>query len=293
MIRRVFLALALVAVFAGFGSAAELKALVITGQDGSHDWAKTSPMLKAMLEQTGLFDVDVYTSPPKGGDMSAFQPTFDGVDVVVMAYGYNGDPWPEDVNAAFEKYVREGGGLVIYHAADNAFPEWKEYNEMIGVGGWGDRNEKDGPYLRWRDGEIVRDMTPGPGGSHGPQHEYALDVRVPDHPITNGLPSSFMHTADELYNRLRGPAKNITVLATSFSPKDKGGTGEHEPTLMTIDYGKGRVFHTVLGHGPDQLKSVAFIVTFQRGTEWAATGKVTQEVPDDFPTAEKPRVREP
>ena len=231
MIRRTFLALAFTAVFAGIGSAADLKALIVTGQDGSHDWARTTPMLKQMLEETGLFDVDVYISPPKGGDMSKFNPpAFDGYDVVVSAYGYNGDPWPEKVNKAFEKYVREGGGLVIYHAADNAFPQWKEYNEMIGVGGWGDRNEKDGPYLRWRDGKIVRDMTPGPGGSHGPQHEFALEVREPSHPITKGLPSKFMHTADELYNRLRGPAKNVTVLTTSFSPKEKRGTGEHEPT---------------------------------------------------------------
>jgi uncharacterized protein len=291
MIRRTFLALTLLAVLGTAGSAAHLKALIITGQDAAHAWDKTAPMLQSMLEETGLFEVDVYTSPPKGGDMSKFQPTFEGYDVVVMNYGFDGDSWPDKVNQAFEKYVREGGGLVIFHAADNAFPEWKEYNEMIGVGGWGGRNEKDGPYLRWRDGKIVRDMTPGVGGSHGPQHEYALEVREPNHPITQGLPSKFMHTADELYNRLRGPAKNVTVLTTSFSPKDKGGTGEHEPTLMTIDYGKGRVFHTVLGHGPKQLKSVAFIVTFGRGTEWAATGKVTQDVPEDMPTAERSRER--
>ena len=234
--------------------------------------------------------IDVYTSP-KEKDLSTFNPTFDGYDVVVMDYNSPG-PWPEDVKTAFEKYVREGGGLVIYHAANNAFPEWKEYNEMTGVGGWHGRNEKDGPYLVWRDGEIVRVMTPGPGGGHGQQHEYALEVREPNHPITKGLPSKFMHTADELYHRLRGPAKNVTVLTTSFSPKVNNiGTREHEPTLMTISYGQGRVFHTVLGHGPKQLKSVAFIVTFQRGVEWAASGRVTQKVPVDMPTGEMSRER--
>jgi type 1 glutamine amidotransferase len=101
-----------------------------------------------------------------------------------------------------------------------------------------------------------------------------------------------MHSADELYNRLRGPAKNLTVLATAFSPEDKRGTGEHEPMLMTIRYGKGRVFHIAHGHAGKQCKSVAFIVPFQRGTEWAATGKVTQKVPDDFPGPDKPSVRE-
>jgi hypothetical protein len=83
-----------------------------------------------------------------------------------------------------------------------------------------------------------------------------------------------------------------TGLFTSFSPPDKGGTGEHEPVLLTIRYGDGRVFHTVLGHGPSQLKSVAFLVTFQRGAEWAAPGKVTQPAPADMPDAERPVVRE-
>jgi type 1 glutamine amidotransferase len=101
-----------------------------------------------------------------------------------------------------------------------------------------------------------------------------------------------MHSKEELYNRMRGPAKNLTVLATALSPKDKGGSGEEEPVLMTIQYGKGRVFHTVLGHAAEQMKSVAFIVTYQRGAEWAATGKVTQKVPDDFPTADKDSRRE-
>jgi hypothetical protein len=212
--------------------------------------------------------------------------------VVVLNYDNPDSPdWADGTKQDLEKYVGEGGGLVIFHCADNAFPTWKAFNEMIALGGWGGRTEKDGPYIRWRDGKIVRDMTPGPGGSHGPQHEYALDVREPNHPIMQGLPPSFMHSADELYNRLRGPAKNLTVLATSLSPKDKNGTGENEPMLMAIDYGKGRVFHTALGHGPDQLRSVAFIVTYQRGAEWAATGKVTQKVPADFPSADKPVVR--
>lgn len=247
-------------------AAPPLKALIVDGQN-NHDWKQTTPLLKQQLEQTGLFSVDVATSPPKGQDMSGFRPDFAAYDVVVSNYGGGGDPWPEETKKALEDYMEAGGGLVIYHSANNAFPEWKQYNQMIAVGGWGGRNEKDGPYVRWRDGKVVFDMTPGPGGSHGPQHEFQLVVRRPDHPITKGLPEVFMHSADELYNRLRGPAKNLTVLATAFSPKDKSGTGEHEPMLMTIRYGKGRVFHTVLGHAPKQLKSVAFIVTFQRGAQ--------------------------
>lgn len=268
--------------------AAPMKALVVDGQN-NHNWQETTPHLKKLLEETGLFAVDVVTTPPKGQPMDGFRPKFADYDVVVM--NYTGDDWPQEPKDALEKYVAEGGGLVIFHAADNAFPKWPQYNEMIGVGGWGGRNEKSGPYIYWKDGKIVRDTTPGPGGTHGPQHPFQVEIRVADHPITKGLPPKFMHSSDELYSRLRGPAKNITVLATSFADTAKKGTGNHEPVLMTIDYGKGRVFHTVLGHAGIQCQSVAFIATYQRGAEWAATGKVTQKVPADFPGPDEPSVR--
>ena len=82
----------------------------------------------------------------------------------VVVSNYNGEPWPAEVNAAFEKFVRQGGGFVSYHAANNAFPEWQQYNEMIGIGGWGNRTEKSGPYARWRDGEIGSGKETGSRG---------------------------------------------------------------------------------------------------------------------------------
>jgi len=265
------------------------KALIVDGQNG-HNWKATTPVLKKVLEETGLFTVDVATSPPRGQDMSGFKPEFAKYDVVVS--NYQGAAWPEETKKALVDYVKAGGGLVIYHFACAAFPDWKEYNEMTGLGGWGGRNEKHGPYVRWRDGKIVRDMTPGRGGGHGPSQPFQLVIREPNHPITKGLPAKFMHVSDELYGWLRGPAKDLTVLATAFAPKDKGGAGEHEPLLFTVAYGKGRVFQNALGHTAKELKSVAFIATFQRGVEWAATGKVTQKVPDDFPGPDKASVRE-
>ncbi len=167
---------------------------------------------------------------------------------------------------------------------------------MIAVGGWEGRNEKSGPYLRFRNGQWVLDETPGVGGSHGKQHEFIVETRAPNHPITSGLPSRWLHAKDELYDRLRGPAENVTVLASALSTKESGGSGEHEPLLLTIEFGKGRVFHTALGHnnGKDitAQRCVGFITTFQRGVEWAATGKVTQKVPPDFPTETQVRLRE-
>jgi type 1 glutamine amidotransferase len=290
MLRRQWLVAAGVwLVAAGVAAAApQYKALIVDGQNG-HDWKSTTPVLKKILEDTGLFKVDVATSPPKGQDMSGFKPDFAAYNVVVM--NYQGDDWPRETRRALSQFVRDGGGLVIYHFACAAFPQWKQYNEMIGLGGWGGRDEKSGPYVRWRDGKIVRDTSPGKGGGHGPMQPFQLVIREPNHPITQGLPEKFMHVPDELYGWLRGPAENLTVLATAFAPKEKGGAGEHEPILFTVSYGKGRVFQNALGHTAKELKSVAFIVTFQRGVEWAASGKVTQKVPDDFPTADKAAVR--
>ena len=163
----------------------------------------------------------------------------------------------------------------MVHAADNSFPEWKEYNEMIALGGWGGRNEKDGPMIRWKNGKIVEDNTPGAGGTHGKQHEFVLETRDTDHPILKGLPLKWKHATDELYSKLRGPAKNMTLLATACAAPDTNGTGENEPLLMTIAYGKGRIFHTCLGHGAVAMSGLGFQITLARGTEWAATRKVT------------------
>jgi len=266
-----------------------LNALIVDGQN-NHDWKATTPVLKSLLEETGLFTVDVATSPGAGQSMDSFKPNFSRYDVVVS--NYNGDEWSKQTQDALVEYMKNGGGLVIFHAADNAFPNWKEWNEMIGLGGWGGRNEKSGPMVRYRDGKVVFDNSPGPGGTHGPQHEFQIFIRERQHAITAGLPEKWMHASDELYSKLRGPAKNMTILATAYADPAKQGTGENEPMLFTVHCGKGRIFHTVLGHGPEQMHCIGFIVTYQRGAEWAATGRVTQiDVPDDFPTADKVSLR--
>ena len=121
--------------------------------------------------------MDVATSPPKGEAMSGFKPNFAAYDVVVS--NYQGDEWPEETKKAFVEYVKGGGGVVIYHFACAAFPTWKEYNEIIGLGGWGRRNQEWGPYIRWRDGKVVRDPAPESKrtGGHGPAQPFQLVVR--------------------------------------------------------------------------------------------------------------------
>lgn len=273
----------LIALAVPVAAAEPLKVLLLDGQN-NHNWKATTPLLKKILEDAGM-KVEVSTAPAKGEEMPKWAPVFKGHDAVVS--NYNGMPWSKETQTAFDEYVKTGGGFVAVHAANNSFPGWSEYNEMIGVGGWGGRNEKSGPYIRLKDDKFVRDESKGNGGGHGKAHPFVIAVRNADHPITKGLPKEFLHAQDELYDRLRGPAKGLTVLATAFADKSTGGSGEHEPMLMVIDYGRGRVFHTTLGHDATAIKCVGFAVTFQRGTEWAATGKVTAKVPEKFPGVDK------
>ncbi len=262
------------------------KVLIIDGQNNHRNMNEGTQMMKGYLEETGMFSVAVVTTPKKGENMENFNPDFSKYDIVLS--NYNGDSWPQKTNEAFETFVKNGGGLVVVHAADNAFPKWAAYNKMIGIGGWEGRDEKSGPYVYWNDeqSKIVYDPVAGVGGSHGDQHEFIVKTREPNHPIMKGLPADWLHQKDELYDRLRGPAENMTVLATAYSPKEKHGSGKNEPMLMTLNYGKGRIFHTTLGHENYSQKCIGFITTLQRGTEWVATGKVTQRVPKDFPTKE-------
>lgn len=262
-----------------------IRLMLIDGQSGGtyHNWQLTTPVLSKELEEAGLFKVDVVTAPKSDGDFSNFKPNFKNYQAIVL--NYDGPSWPADLMASFESYVNGGGGLVIVHAADNAFPQWPAFNEMIGIGGWRGRDEKSGPLWYVRDGKLVSDNTKGSGGSHGARLPYAVTAVDPAHPILKGLPKVWMHAGDELYATLRGPGKNMTVLATAFSDPANKGTGREEPILMTLSFGKGRIFHTVMGHDVAALSCVGFLTTLQRGAEWAATGKVTSKVPADFPTS--------
>lgn len=285
-----------------------IRTLIVDGQNNHDQWPKLTYMMKQYLEETGKFSVDVKRSRYtwKGDDFIKdfpiagvgntesleksktdpdFRPDFSKYDLVVINFGWNAAPWPGETKADFEKFMKNGGGMVVIHAANNSFPEWPAYNQMIGLGGWGDRNEKDGPYVYYdQNDKLVRDTQPGPAGAHGAQTEFLIIIRQPNHPITKGRPATWLHTKDEMYNHLRGPAKNMEILATAFSPKDNKGTDHNEPMLMTIKYGKGRVFHMALGHVDYSVQDVGFITSLQRGGQWAATGKVNIPIPADFPT---------
>jgi uncharacterized protein len=276
----------LLALWSSTVAAAPIKVMILDGASAAayHDWKLGTQIMKRELDETGLFDVTVVSAPPAGGDFSAFHPDFAQYRVVVL--NYDSQDWPAALKAAFETYMKNGGGLVVVHGADNAFPDWPAFNEMIGVGGWRGRDAPAGPKWYYQNGKLTSDTGPGPAGQHGHRKPFRVTARAPDHPILKGLPREWMHATDELYTRLRGPGGNMTVLATAYADPANRGTGFDEPMLMAVTWNKGRIFHTTMGHDAIALSCVGFMTTFQRGTEWAATGRVTQKVPKTFPTAD-------
>ena len=234
----------------------KIQVLIVTGQH-VHDWRNTTPILKQILESTGKFEVRINEEFRGAGPETLAQ-----YDLVVVNYYNRGAPdrWGERANTALEAFVRSGKGLVLYHLALGAFDGWIEYEKMSG-GSWRPNN-----------------------GHHSARHDFTVDIKDTEHPITSGL-KPFAMQRDELYANLRWqPEGSFHVLATAYDDHSLyggkarqpiPGAGLHQPILWTTQYGQGRVFVTTLGHGPDEVKQAPFAQTFARGAEWAAKGQVT------------------
>jgi len=249
--------------------------LIIDGQNLHHDWKATTPVMKEILERTGRFQVSVLTSPPGGasaGEWKQFRPDFGKHDVLL---NYWGEDWPKGTFAAMESFVANGGGVVVVHSSVAGFGVHPEFAHMTGVG-W--RTAIDtGRCVLLDDEGKTSFLEAGEGGAsgHSKRHAFDIDLRQREDPIVQGLPNPWKHATDELYHRLRGPAEDMTILGTAYSPMTEG----HEPMIWTLPYGKGRSFVTVLGHDPTAMSSEGFHNTLARGAEWAATGKVMVVVP--------------
>ncbi len=245
--------------------APKLQALIITGQNG-HDWRGTTPVLRKMLEDTGRFEVRV-TEEYRGGGPETLAP----YDLVILNYYDLRKPalrWGDRADQALIDYVRSGKGLLVYHFSVAAFDGWTEFEKMS-AGNWRPNN-----------------------GHHSARHDFRVDVRDPEHPVMQGMKKSFPQPNDELYANLKWqPAGSFHVLATAYDDhalyngkarQPTPGAGLDQPMLWTVEYGKGRVFTTALGHDAAAVNTPAFIGTFVRGAEWAATGKVTIPPPPEL-----------
>ena len=144
MLRRLLVTLHLIALYAS--GAPKLSALIVDGMN-NHDWAAGTRAIQAILEGSGRFRVEICTWPAPCD--------FRGYDVVIDNFNgghlANGTRWPRETERALETYVREGGGLVVFHAANNAFLDWPAFNDMIGLG--------------WRDRSFGPGIAIGPGGA--------------------------------------------------------------------------------------------------------------------------------
>lgn len=243
----------------------KIQALIVTGQNG-HDWRATTPILRKILEDTGRFEVRV-TEEFRGTGADTLAP----YDLVILNYyekKQSALKWGDRAEKAFTDYVRSGKGLVIYHFSMAAFDGWTEYEKMSGA--------------NWRPNN----------GHHSARHDFKIDIKDANDPITRGMIASFPQLNDELYANLKWqPDGTYHVLATAWDDHSlyKGkqsqpvpGAGLNQPVLWTVNYGNGRVFITALGHDPDAMKTPGFVSTLQRGSEWAATGSVTIPLPPEL-----------
>ncbi len=284
----------------------QLSALIIDGVN-NHDWQAGTRMIRGTLKASGRFTVDVSTTPPREAPSSAWnswRPNFSAYDVVVSNFngGHLADSihWPKPVEEALMRYIRAGGGFVSFHAANNAFLNWPDYNEMIGLL-WRDISFGPGLILDEQERVVVVPAGEGLPPGHGPRHDFVMRMVDPQHPITDGLPKEWMHPAEQLTHGQHGPANpkhgalenELRILTCSLS-KD---SHRREPLDWVRSWGKGRIYVTMLGHtwlneGNPNLHCVGFQTLLARGTEWTATGKVTIPAPADFPNADAPLFRD-
>jgi hypothetical protein len=275
-------------------AAGPIRVLIIDGVS-NHDWRLTTRLLRAILEPTGLFDVTVSTSPPTAAepDWDGWRPGFGNADVVLQTYNdiWGGPAWPEPVKSQFEAFVARGGGVFFLHSANNAFPDWPAYNEMIGLG-WREKDFGPAVYVDEEGRQAVIPAGTGDATGHGPRYD-ALVRRTGDHPVHAGLPRAWMTADVELYRYARGPARNLEVLTYAREPE----TQMNWPMEWTVTYGQGRCYVANYGHvwngdaDPVTLRSVDVQTILIRALQWLAGREVTWPVPDDFPTAEAVSVR--
>lgn len=273
-----------------------IRVLIVDGYS-NHDWKLTTLLLRGILEPTGLFTLGVSTSPPakSAPGWDTWRPPFRSYDVVIQNYNdiNGGPPWPAAVRADFEDFVRGGGGVYIFHSAQNAFDDWPAYNEIIGLG-W--RKKDYGSAIAISDnGERV--VYPPGGGrntSHAPNGDVVIHL-VGKHPIHEDLPPAWKTPHLEVYYDARGPARNVEVLSYARDPR----FGENWPVEWTVTYGKGRAYIATFGHvwrgdvQPESMRCAGVQTMIVRALQWLARRPVTFPVPADFPTADRESIRPP
>jgi type 1 glutamine amidotransferase len=261
-----------------------VKVLIISGQNSyEHDWTGVNNMLRTLMQDTGRFDVRI-TEDFDHGDLAMLK----SYDVALLNYSSRWNyadkdehRWSKPAEQALLDYVKQGGGLVAFHSSFTWGQNWPEYQTLIGAV-----------------------MEPG-SSRRSPPGAFPVHIVDRDHPITAGMREYVWTFNDDMYTNMRmDPNAKIHVLATahdssaSYDPKLAGhkypasaytpeklkamkGMDADHPQVWTADYGKGRVFSMTPGHDEVSLHFAGLQSLILRGTEWAATGKVTLPVPEE------------
>jgi len=235
MISFTLLALMAAAGAPGAHAQAAKQVLIVTGQDyPGHKWPETAPVLAASLRRDARFEVSVNEDP------ACLAQSLDKYDVIVLHFMNWEQPDPgAAARENLRAFVEGGKGLCLVHFACGAFQDWPEFRNLAGRA-WD-------PKMR----------------PHDPFGSFRVEIRKPDHPIMAGMEA--FTTPDELYTCLAGDYP-IDVLATAKSSVD----GADYAMAFTSTYGKGRVFHTPLGHDAAAFANPPVGELIRRGCAWTA-----------------------
>jgi uncharacterized protein len=297
------------AVIQVYSSEPPIKVLIVDGFN-NHNWQLSTKLIREILLSAGNIDVDVTTTPPTKAAVGwhTWRPQFSDYDVVLQntsdIKATDGIGWPREVQLALEKFVSKGGGLLAFHSANNAFADWPEYNNMLGLAwraaDYGSAVVVHERHSNKKDTEVVQKLeyiTEGKGGrtGHGKRRDV-LVTRFGDHPMHKALPKQWRAADLEVYRYVRGPAKNLTVLSYARDVS----TNLFFPTEWTVAYGKGRVYTSTFGHVwhkntvPDAMRCSAAQTLLQRAVIWLARNEKRLQnitIPVDFPGIEKVSLR--
>ncbi len=216
-----------------------IRVCLVTGMDyPGHLWRQTAPALKDILEKDGRLKVQIIDQPN-----ALASPKLKEWDVVILHFQNWETPGPgPEARENLRRFVSEGKGLMLTHFACGAwYGEWPEFKNLAGRAWFGSQG----------------------GRQHDPHGPFRVEIADPDHPITQGMQA--FDTTDELYTCLEGDAP-IHVVARAKSKVD----GRYYPMAFVLQYGKGRVFHTVLGHDVTAFTNAAVPELMRRGCAWSA-----------------------
>ncbi|MER7458084.1 ThuA domain-containing protein [Micromonospora sp. NPDC126480] len=155
-----------------------------------------------------------------------------------------GDVLNADQQAAFERYIRAGGGYAGVHAASDTEYSWAWYGDLVGA------------YF----------------ASHPANQQATVKVEDQAHPSTADLPERWSRF-DEWYNYQSNPRGDVHVLATldetSYAP-GAGAMGHDHPIAWCQDFDGGRAWYTGGGHTRESYAEPEFLAHLLGGIRTAA-----------------------